>query len=449
MEKTGETAPKAGLATAISLVIGNTIGSGVFLLPATLAGYGAVSLAGWLFSFLGALSLAVVFARLSKRKPGAGGPYAYSREAFGDFIGFQVAWGYWISVWVGNAAIVTSAVSYLGIFIPAMKEAPIAGGATGLGIIWLLTWVNSMGIREAGWVQKTTTVLKLLPLFLVPLFGIFFLEPAHFQPFNRSDQSLFGAITATASLTLWAFLGIESATVPAAHIRDPEKTIPKATVWGTLVVALVYISGSIAIMGIIPPADLQVSQAPYAEAAEKLWGPFGRYLVAAGAVIASIGSLNGWILIQGQIPMAAAVDRVFPSFFKKTNKKGVPMAGMVLSSLLLSALMATNYNKSMVSTFQFMLLLATTSVLIPYLFCALAYLGQCIGWRKGRAALQPGAYIAFIAFLFSFWAIGGAGQEAVYWGFLLLCAGTPLYIWLKSAGKINTPGSADESSARQ
>ncbi|MFM8361591.1 MAG: amino acid permease, partial [Haliscomenobacter sp.] len=164
MEKTGETAPKAGLATAISLVIGNTIGSGVFLLPATLAGYGAVSLAGWLFSFLGALSLAVVFARLSKRKPGAGGPYAYSREAFGDFIGFQVAWGYWISVWVGNAAIVTSAVSYLGIFIPAMKEAPIAGGATGLGIIWLLTWVNSMGIREAGWVQKTTTVLKLLPL---------------------------------------------------------------------------------------------------------------------------------------------------------------------------------------------------------------------------------------------------------------------------------------------
>ncbi|MFZ4427947.1 MAG: amino acid permease [Saprospiraceae bacterium] len=423
--------PKAGLGTAISLVVGNTIGSGVFLLPAALAVYGGISLLGWLFSFLGAISLALVFMRLSRDRPGAGGPYAFSRDAFGDFIGFQVAWGYWVSVWVGNAAIVTSAVSYLGVFFPSLKGSPIAGAATGLGIIWLLTWVNTRGIRETGLVQRVTTVLKLLPLVLVPLFGLFFMDVSHFRPFNLSDASWFGAVTATASLTLWAFLGIESATVPAGQIRDAENTIPRATLWGTLIVALVYVSGSVVIMGLIPPAALQLSQAPYADAAKILWGPAGSYIVAAGAVIASVGALNGWILVQGQVPMAAAADRVFPAFFQKTNRKGAPAAGIVLSSLLVSGLMAMNYHKSLVETFQFMLLLATASVLVPYLFCALAYLAKALSGPGGRVVLRPGAYIGFTAFLFSLWAIAGSGEEAVYWGFLLLTAGSPVYIWMK------------------
>lgn len=423
---------QAGIATAIALVIGNTIGSGVFLLPATLGAYGGISLMGWLFSFAGALSIAYAFSKLSQHRPEAGGPYAYSRQAFGDFIGFQVAWGYWISVWVGNAAIVSSAVSYLGIFFPAMRSSPLANAGVGLLIIWLLTWVNTRGIREAAWVQKVTTVLKLLPLILIPLFGLFFINLQHFHPWNLSGLSDFGAITATAALTLWAFLGIESATVPATHIRNPEKTIPRATIWGTLLVALVYIGGSAAIMGLIPPEQLQHSSAPYAEAAEILWGPMGSKLVAAGAILSSVGALNGWILIQGQIPLAAANDGVFPAFFKRQNKRRVPSKGMLLSSMLVSGLLLMNYHKSMVETFQFMLLLATTTVLVPYLFCALAALGLGIQHKNdGSLKLNRTAYISFIAFAFSLWAVAGAGQEAVYWGFILLSVGTPLFVWLR------------------
>ena len=178
--KTAQTEPpKAGLATAIALVVGNTIASGIFLLPATLGGYGGVSILGWLFSFLGAWSLAIVFARLSKHNPKAGGPYAYSKAAFGEFIGFQVAWGYWISVWVGNAAIICAAVSYLSVFFPLLKTSPIAAVLTGLSGIWLLTWINTRGMREASWVQRATTILKLLPLVLVPVFGVFFFKWEH------------------------------------------------------------------------------------------------------------------------------------------------------------------------------------------------------------------------------------------------------------------------------
>lgn len=434
MKPTPVTDGKAGLGTAISLVVGNTIGSGVFLLPSALAVYGGISLLGWLFSFLGALSLALVFMRLSRDHPGAGGPYAFSRDAFGDFIGFQIAWGYWVSVWVGNAAIVTSAVSYLGVFFPMLSEKSWAGAITGLLVIWVLTWVNTRGIRDTGLVQRVTTLLKLLPLILIPLFGLFHLDISHFKPFNLSGTSWFSALTATASLTLWAFLGIESATVPAGQLRDPERTIPRATLWGTLIVALVYVGGSVAIMGLIAPDVLRHSQAPYADAARILWGAAGSYLVAAGAVIASVGALNGWILIQGQIPMAAAADRLFPAFFQKTNRRGAPAVGIFLSSLLVSGLMVMNYHKSLVDTFQFMLLLATASVLVPYLFCALAYLSKSLSGPGRKPMQRPGTYIGFIAFLFSLWAIGGSGEEAVYWGFLLLSAGSPVYIWMKRTG---------------
>ncbi|MBK7474547.1 MAG: amino acid permease [Haliscomenobacter sp.] len=432
MENQPKTTHKAGMATAISLVIGNTIASGVFLLPSTLAPYGGISLFGWLFSTLGALSIAFVFAGLSRRFPAEGGPYAYSRMAFGDFIGFQIAWGYWISVWVGNAAIVTSAVSYLSVFFPALNDTPALGVFTGLGLIWILSGINNLGIRESSWVQRVTTVLKLLPLLLIPLFGMFYIQAEHFIPFNPSGKSAFAAISTTAALTLWAFVGIESATVPANYIHNPERTIPRATIWGTLIIALIYIGGSTVIMGLIPPDQLAKSTAPYADAAEMLWGQPGRYLVALGAIIASTGALNGWILIQGQLPMAAAADNLFPALFAKTNRRGAPSYGILLSSILVSILMGMNYSRGLVNTFQFMLLLATITVLIPYLFCAAAYVAMSLRRDKRGKIARPGwpVLLGFLAFFYSLWAIAGSGQEAVYWGFLLLLAGTPVFLLL-------------------
>jgi APA family basic amino acid/polyamine antiporter len=214
---------KVGLLTTTSLVVGNMIASGVFMLPATLAPYGGISLVGWVISCVGAISLAMAFGWLSRLRPTAtGGPYAYVREGMGDFAGYLVAWGYWISVWTTNAAISVAFVSYLGAFIPAITQTPSLGIATGLAAIWFLTWINTIGVREAGIVQVLTTILKIAPLILISIGGLFYLNTDHFLPFNASGESGFSAIMATTTLTLFAFLGLESATIPAENISDPE-----------------------------------------------------------------------------------------------------------------------------------------------------------------------------------------------------------------------------------
>ena len=167
---------KLGIWMSTSLVAGNMVGSGIFLLPATLAIYGGISLFGWFFSAMGAIFLALVFSRLSRRVSGVGGPYIYTRTAFGDLPGFLVAWGYWISIWCGNAAIATAGVGYLGVFIPSLTENPMLSGLTAIGLIWVFSWINTRGIREAGMVQLITTLLKIIPLVLIGSLGFLFFK---------------------------------------------------------------------------------------------------------------------------------------------------------------------------------------------------------------------------------------------------------------------------------
>jgi len=382
------------------------IGSGIFLLPASLAPYGGISIIGWIVSALGGITLAKVFSELSKRFPKTGGPYTFTKQGFGDFPAFLVAWGYWISICCTNAAITVTMLSYLSIFFPILNTSPFAAALTGLSAIWLLTYINSRGVKEASWVQLITTVLKLVPLILIAIVGLFFIEMAHFEPFNLSGESNFAAITATTTLTLFAYLGIESATIPADNVANPSETIPKATILGTWIATGVYILGSIAVMGIIPPETLATSQAPFADAAVVIWGESARNWVALGIVISVFGALNGWIMMQGQIPLAAAKDGLFPALFGKLNKNNSPATGIAFSSILISGLMLMNYSKSLISAFEFMILLATLTCLVPYLFSTATHL------------------------LFA-WAVAGSGEEIVFWGFLVLMAGIPFYVWIK------------------
>jgi APA family basic amino acid/polyamine antiporter len=431
MSKTKEPA-KIGLWTSTSLVIGNMIGSGVFLLPAGIAAFGGIGLFGWVGSSLGAIVLALLFSRLSKLlKNSVGGPYAYTREGLGDFAAFLVAWGYWISIWCTNAAITVAMVSYLTVFFPILGEDPVAAVMTGLSIIWFLTWINTRGVKNAGYVQLITTILKIIPLVVVSFAGLFYIDFDNFSPFNMTGGSNFAAISATVTLTLFAFLGLESATIPSGDIHEPEKTIPRATMIGTLFTILLYVVGSFAVMGMIPAATLKDSNAPFADAAAIMWGEGARYLVAAGAVISTFGALNGWILLQGQMPMAAARDKLFPGIFKKENSKKTPVWGIVISSILISALMMMNYQEGLTDTFTFMALLTTLTVLIPYLFSATAYgvlLLQDKLWKKHSIT---NLIIAGLAFIFSLWAILGSGAETVYWGFIAILAGIPFYVWMK------------------
>ncbi len=418
-----------------ALVCGNMIGSGVFLLPASLALYGGISVVGWLVTATGALVLALVFARLSRAVPKVGGPYAYTRRGFGDFAGFLVAWGYWISICAGNAAIAVAFVSYLTVFWPALARNSALAATMALFSIWLLTWVNATGVRRAGFVQLVTTVLKLIPLVEIGTLGFLAFNADHFVPFNVSGEPALSAVSATVALTLWAFLGLESATIPADDVRDPSRTIPRATIIGTLLTAVVYILSSVAVMGIIPPSSLAASTAPFADAAGTLWGSWARYVVGAGAAIACFGALNGWILIQGQLPFAVARDRLFPAIFGRASKHGTPVSGLVLSSVLVTVLVLTNYTKALVEQFTFIILLATLTTLVPYVFSSMAALIILIRDRALPSGRMFAPFVlAVLAFVYSLWAVAGVGQEAVYWGFLLLLAGIPVYVWVTWRG---------------
>ena len=418
-----------GFWTSVALVIGNMVGSGVFLLPASLAPYGAISLLGWIVSAAGSILLSLVFARLARFHPASGGPYAYTRLAYGDLAGFLVAWGYWISVWCANAALAVGFVGYLDPFIPSIVRTPGWAAALAIGLVWVLTAVNIWGIRTAGRVQIVTTVLKVLPLAAIGIAGCIGFDATHFRA-EAADASTIGkGVMATATLTLWAFLGLECATIPAGSTADADRTIPRATITGTLLTALIYIVATVGVMSVLDPSVLGASTAPFADAARQLAGGRAAEIVALGAAISCLGALNGWVLIVGQIPLAVAQDGLFPRLFARVSRRGTPAVAMLIAAGLSTALVAMNYSRGLVDLFTFIILLATLSTLVPYTFCSLAGLilkrrHRSMTWTAGASA------IACLAFAYALFAIAGAGAEVVFWGFLLLLCGLPVFAYL-------------------
>ena len=432
---------------ASALVIGNMVGSGVFLLPASLAPYRGWAIVAWVFTAVGSFLLAYVLSKMAHRQPDVGGPYAYSRRAFGDFIGFQTAWGYWLAAWMGNVAIATGFVGYLGHFID-----PLAGSSTGdhvlqaataLAAIWLLTAINLFGVRPGGMVQGATTILKVLPLAAIAFVGIFWISGSNIS-FHPASGSNYSAFNSAALLTLWAFIGFESATIPAQHVRNPERNLPRATMIGTITTAVVYVLGAIALIGIMPQSALADSSAPFADAATRIWGGWAGDAVAIGAIVSAFGCLNGWILLQGQMPFAAATDRLFPKAFGRLNRYGAPAIGIVVSSVLISAFVIPSYNSSTVSRFTDFVLLATTTTLIAYLYGVAARLIQLLSDPDARKVqvLRREAFIAVLAVAYSLWLIYGAGYRYATWAFLLTAAGIPLYAWLKYEARTKVPDTA-------
>lgn len=427
------TPPKLGIWILTALVAGNMIGSGVFLLPSSLAEFGSVGIIAWIFTSIGAILLALVFAQLSRLIPKVGGPYAYCREGFGNCVGFLVAYNYWIATWVGNAAIVVALIGYLSYFWPGLDKNNLLSFFISAAIVWFVTLVNILGVRKAGILQVLTTIIKIIPLILVAIIGIFYIHPSHYAAFNISGQSTISAITAAASLTLWSFIGLESATIPADSVADPQRVISKATIIGTLIVAFIYVIGTAAIMGMIPLQSLAISAAPYADAAKIIFGQWGGVLVAIGAIVACFGALNGWTLLAGQVPMAAARDELFPKTFAKLAKSGTPIYGLVISSSLVTFLLLLTLHVALVQQFTFIILLATLASLVPYFFTAMAEIMLLFQNRNKFSSkrLTLSLVIASLGGLYSFWAIAGAGQKIVYYGLLLMLSGLPVYVWVR------------------
>ena len=426
---------KLGFWMATALVVGNIVGSGVYLLPASLAPYGASSLVAWLVTATGALLLAAVFAALSRAFPQDGGPYVYTRAAFGELAGFVVAWGYWVSVWVGNAAIATGAVSYTSAFAPWIVQRRGASALVTIAVVWLLTLVNCWGVRAAGWVQAVTTVLKLLPLLAVALVGGFYVSRVSLVSFVAAPVTLDGT-TAAATLALWALVGFESATVPADKVEDPGRTIPRATMLGTVVTALVCTLACCTVLLLVPVPQLAASNAPFADAARVVWGDRAAAVVALFAAISAYGALNGWILLQGELPFAMARDGVFPRVFARESARRTPAFAFVTTSVLVTLLVLASFQGTMAQAFERFILVATSANLVAYLACSVALLvllgrGELGGARRGTPVL---AVAGALGALYSLWAIAGAGKEAMAEGAVLLGAGLPVYALMKRAG---------------
>ena len=402
------------------------VGSGFYLSPAALAPYGLLAIVFWIVMGAGALCLGLTFARLARRLPATGGPYAYTKAAFGDFAGFIVAWGYWISIWASLPLIAAAFTGSALKMLPALAGSRAAAIGITIGVIWFVTLTNLRGVKTAGVFSEITTYAKLIPFAGISIAGLAFVHWNQLTEFNPSGKSIFDATAALAPLTMFAYLGLESATVPAGDVRDPERTIPRATVVGISIAGLLYVLGTVVVFGVVPRDQLVGSTAPFADAARSMWGPWGAVVVSMAVNLSSSGALNGWTLLMGPVPMAAAEDHLFPPVFGRLSRRGVPALGIVLSASLATGLVLveTSGRPGFAAAYTMLVSLATMTGVLAYVFCALADGLIAVG----NAFPRPG-FVEITAFAFSLFTIYGCGPAPVLYGLVLLLLGIPVYVW--------------------
>lgn len=416
-----------GFWPVLALVVGNMIGSGIYLLPATLAPLGANALIGWGVTILGAMALAYVFARLAAAVPCAGGPYAFADAAFGPATGFAVAWSYWILVWAGNGAVSIAVVSALSVPFPAL-----AGGMpamlVALALIWGFVAINVRGVALAGRVQLVTAVVKLVPLAAIVAVAAWLLlrDGTAAVVANPKVPIAPGAVAGAVALTFWGFLGVESATVPADRVQDAARTVPLATLIGTGLTGAVYLLVAGAIALLMPTGAVATSPAPLAEFLGRFWGSDALQIVSIFAAISALGTLNGFILLQGEMPWAMARGGVFPTWFGKESRHRTPARAHLVSGVLVTIVMMLNFTGSTGALFADIATISLAAGMLAYLVSALAAL-KLLG--RDRAV----AVAALIAAGFVLWMIYGLGLRANLWGLGLLALGLPVYLWVRAA----------------
>ncbi len=403
------------------------------MLPASLAMYGNVGLVGLLITSAGALLLAKVFARLSRDFPVIGGPYAYSREAFGDFIGFQMAWMYRIGTWASVAAITIGFVSYLSVFWPALHENMFLAFLVSVSTVWMFTFINMIGVKTASTLQLVTTILKIVPLTIIAIFGFSKINIEHFQVLNPNDVPFWPSLSSAAALTLFSFIGLESATIPAEDVQNPRKTIPRATVLGTLLSAAIYLGTMAVVFGILTPQELASSKAPFVDAGSTIFGAWAGPVVAISAILCCLSTVNGWILVQAQMPVAIARDKLFPDFFDKHTKNGAPYISLLVTACLISILLLLNFEAGLREQFNTIVFFTTFTVILTYLYSATAELyllftrSQPMKKRKFFRIMT----ISLLAYGYMMLILIGSGERATFLGMLFVFSGFPVYVFMK------------------
>jgi amino acid transporter len=439
-----------GLSALTVLVTLNMMGSGIFLLPSSLASVGSISIFGWLVSTAGSLALAVTFSKLGFLCPKEGGLYAYARDGLGDYAAFTETWCYWLSLWVGNVAIAVAGIGYMSYFWPALKD-PVTGGVAAIIAIWFFTFLNYPGAGFIGRLQKGISFGMLIPVCGMAVFGWFFFHPDYVTSgFNMTGKSNWDAIMSASSLTLWAFLGLESACIVAGVVDNPQRNVPIATMLGTLFAAVFYILSTMAIMGVVPAKELAQSAAPFSTAAEYMFGHWAGSFVSFCAVVACLGSLNGWVLTTGQVSKAIADDGLFPKIFSETNAYGTPFKGMVLTGILMTIIGYMSISPNLAQQFKIISLLAVFTCLVPYILGAAAIFPIMHSNGVSGRSFRNYSAIGILALVYCFYATAGSGKDTLFYGALTMLLSVPLYAWvIRNKPLKNAPAETGVQPAQQ
>ena len=413
-----------------SIAVGCAIGSGIYMMPTMLAPYGLLGFGGWLVAGAGSILVALTMARLVKRIPKTGGPYVYVNEGLGKFSGFIIAWTYWVACVSAIAGISIAFVGYLGFFLPQIANSQIYALLASLLLIWIIVFLNIRSLENSSKFQLISTLLKLLPLIFIVLLGASNFNANNLPELNPSNLHPISLIATVTTLVMWSFIGIETATVPADNVINPQETIPKVLIASVITILVLYILVSFAIAALVPTSELLNSSAPFALAASKILGVTGGIIISMGALISTLGSLNANTLTAGNLSLAAARDGLLPSKFVILSKNGTPIFTYLLTGAFVSILLILNYTKGVVNAFVFMAMLSTLSTLLAYAFCAIAEFKFS---RADKKNLQRNnaLLISCGTFLYAFFAIWGAGIEMIIYSIILILIGTPIYLFKK------------------
>ena len=318
-------------------------------------------------------------------------------------------------------SIAVAAVSYLSSFVPAIGETALMPSLSAIALVWAMTFINLRGVRTAGNFQILTLLLKVIPLIAIVVIAALVLGEGsgEIRPFDMREINGID-LRAAAALTFFALLGFECASIAAARVENPEVNVPRATLWGTALTGLLYLLLCSAVALMLPEAVASASPAPLATFVERYWSPGAAALVAVFAIISCVGAVNGWVLMQGELPRSMAEHGTLPRWFGVTDARGTPARALIISSAIASICLAFNASRSMQGIYEFVLLLSTSAALWLYIAVALA------AWRL--EVVRP---FALIGAIYALWTLWGAGIEASGWSLVLMLAGLPLYWWAK------------------
>ncbi|WP_419783637.1 amino acid permease [Maridesulfovibrio sp.] len=409
---------KMGVVACTAVVAGNMMGSGIALLPANLASIGSISIIGWAVALIGALALAYVYSRLGMEDPQEGGPIAYSGEV-APILGYQSGLLYYHANWIGNLAIAITGVDYLSVFFPALQD-PVASGVTSLVLIWIFTGINILGADWIGRLVSVGVVLLLIPVVITGTAGWMFFDASQFHAnWLIKGHTPDSAVLAAIILCIWSFIGIESAAVNTAVVKNPKRTIPLSTMIGTALAGLVYILSCTAISGMFPAEKMASSGAPFSLAMGHICAslPFAQSIpkvVSAVTAFACLASLGSWMMLVSQAGARASSDGTLPEIFGRKNSHGTPVMGLILSSVMMSILLAVlmllSKGGDTQSLFGNIASIAVLLTLPPYFYSALNLLRR-YGFHAKKAWLQ--IMSSLLACAFCLIALSGAAKDAL------------------------------------